>query len=209
VAHEVKNPLSGLNLYAGHLKNKLAERVDPAELRIVDKIVEGIDHLGKTVERVLDFVRPAQLPCSVVDLNQLALQALQLTEDQIAEKRIVKSVDLSPGGLLGSMNEAAIRSVIINLVLNAIQAMPEGGRLRMFTAAVDGQVTLTVGDNGCGMSPEQLANLFEPFYTTKRQGLGLGMPYAKKMIEEHRGAIEVRSTVGEGTEVQIRLPAEV
>jgi len=99
-----------------------------------------------------------------------------------------------------------LQQALLNLVLNAVQAMPDGGRLAITTGSDGGALWLVVSDTGSGIAPERLEHIFEPFHTTKGRGLGLGMPYAQKMIEQHGGAISVESQLGEGTQVRIDLP---
>ena len=96
----------------------------------------------------------------------------------------------------------------MNLILNAIEAMPDGGRLSVTSDRTEDTLRLEIIDTGRGISEEELKKMFEPFYTTKQQGLGLGMPYAKKIIEQHDGMICVDSRLGEGTKISIALPAE-
>ncbi|HKP13212.1 MAG TPA: ATP-binding protein [Blastocatellia bacterium] len=206
VAHEVRNPLAGMRLYALHLRETLADRIADDELAMIDKIADAITKLSDTTEQVLSFARPVKLKRRRADLNATLRDALSLLEPQTLAKRIRLTLDLSPNGAAACFDEAAMRSSVINLLLNAIQAMPDGGSLRVATAGGEGEVSLTVTDDGCGMSDEQLKNMFEPFYTTKSQGLGLGMSFAARVIEQHGGSVRVDSRVGQGTRVEITLP---
>ena len=104
------------------------------------------------------------------------------------------------------LDKAAVCSALLNLVLNAVQAMPNGGRLMITTGCDDGFLWLIVSYTGAGISEERLKHIFEPFNTTKNRGLGLGMPYAHKIIEQHGGTISVASQLGKGTQVRIELP---
>ncbi len=208
VAHEVRNPLTGLQLYAMHMKAKLADRMSEAELQLADKIVETISHLSRTVEQIVNFARPLSLERREVDLNRVVADLLQLLEPQLNHGRVVSSVELSPGRLRARLDESAIRSALTNLIINAMQAMTDGGRLSLKTLREGDELRVEIGDTGVGMTREQFERVFEAFYTTKAKGLGLGMPYAKKVIEEHGGEIVVESRPGEGTLVTVRLPAE-
>jgi PAS domain S-box-containing protein len=206
VAHEVKNPLAGLHLYALHLRNKVRDKLAESELSLVDKIVDTINHLSGTAEQILSFARPVNLQRITSDLNRIISTTLQLLEPQTIANRINTELDLDPQGARGLLDESSLRSSLMNLLLNSIQAMPDGGKLTVKTRSADGRLRLTITDTGCGMSAEQARNMFEPFYTTKSKGLGLGMPYAQKVIEQHEGAIAVESRAGEGTRVEIELP---
>lgn len=208
VAHEVKNPLAGLLLYTMHLRSKLAGQVGDAELQLADRIVETINHLTNTVNQIMNFARPVSLERRDVDLNEVVINVLQLLEPQITSAAIEKHLNLQDGNLRAPLDESALRSALTNLFLNALQAMPGGGRLSVKTRRAPSALKVEIVDNGVGMTEEQLRNVFEAFYTTKSQGLGLGMPYAKKVVEQHGGRISVESRAGEGTTVRIDLPAE-
>jgi PAS domain S-box-containing protein len=208
VAHEVRNPLTGLQLYAMHLKTKLADRMSAAELDIADKIVETIHHLSRTVEQIMNFARPLSLERREVDLNRIINDLLQLLGPQLSNGRVTSSVELSPGRLRARLDESAVRAALTNLIMNAVQAMTGGGRLSVKTVREGGVLRVEIADTGVGMTAEQIGRVFEAFYTTKSKGLGLGMSYAKKVIEEHGGEIGVESRPGGGTLVTLRLPAE-
>ncbi|MGB7621023.1 MAG: ATP-binding protein [Terriglobia bacterium] len=208
VAHEVKNPLAGLKLYSLHLKTKVAGQLGGAEMELLEKIIQSIDHLSDTVEKVLDFARPVKLVRQQVDLNSVIHEALHMIEPQIHGNKIEKQLELADPDAGGLLDETAIRSAVVNLMVNAVQAMSDGGTLKVTTAKSNNQLVLRISDTGCGMSENQVKNVFEPFYTTKNKGLGLGMPYAKKVIEEHGGTIQLKSRQGEGTQTEITLPVE-
>jgi len=188
VAHEVKNPLAGLLLYATHLRGKTAGRLAEGEAALLDKIVATINHLSSTCEQVLNFARPPRVEPRPLDLNRVVSDVLQLAAPQL--------------------DEPAASSALMNLVLNAAQAMRGGGTLTVRTGAGGGAAFVEVADTGCGMTEEQVRNVFEPFYSTKPSGLGLGMPYARKVVEQHGGRIRIESRPGEGTTVRVDLPAE-
>jgi PAS domain S-box-containing protein len=208
VAHEVKNPLAGLLLYAMHLKNKLGAKLTESELALCDRIINSINHLVSTTEQILSFARPVSLSPRPLDLNQVVRKVCQLLQPQINAYRIDEHLELADREVPALLDESSITSALINLTLNAIQSMPEGGRLTVRTSRVNGTSQLTIADTGCGMTAEQVEKVFEPFYTTKTQGLGLGMPYAKKVIEQHHGAIHIESREAAGTQIIIELPAE-
>ena len=206
VAHEVRNPLTGLLLYSTHLKSKLAGKVGEEELRLADRIIETINHLANTVSQITNFARPLSLELREADLNEVVTNVLHLLEPQLASAGIEKSIDLQDGDMRARLDESSLRSALTNLILNALQAMPRGGRLVVKTSRVDDSLRVEIEDTGVGMNEEQLRSVFEAFYTTKSQGLGLGMPYAKKVVEQHGGRIGVESRAGEGTTVRIYLP---
>jgi PAS domain S-box-containing protein len=208
VAHEVRNPLTGLQLYAMHMKTKLADRMSEAELQLADNIIGTINHLSQTVEQIVNFARPMSLERRAVDLNRVMTELLQLLGPQLAGARVELCVELSDENMRGRLDESSLRSALTNLIINALQAMSGGGRLSVKTLREGDGLRVELADTGTGMTREQLGQMFEAFYTTKAKGLGLGMPYAQKVIEEHGGEIGVESTPGVGTLVTVRLPAD-
>lgn len=207
VAHEVKNPLAGLLLYALHFKTKTEGRLAEPEAALLDKIVGTINHLTSTCEQILSFARPVQLTPRRTDLNLVVADVLQLLDPQLSAAGVRARADLDPAGVCGPLDESSLRSALMNLALNAVEAMPAGGELTVRTRADGGALVAEVRDTGAGMTDEQVRNIFEPFYTTKPKGLGLGLPFAKKVVEEHGGQLAVESRVGQGTTIHITLPA--
>jgi PAS domain S-box-containing protein len=208
VAHEVKNPLAGLRLYSMHLRGKVAGKLAANELALIDKIIDGITQLTDVADRVLNFARPITLAPRRADLNEIIAKAIPMLEPQLTAKGIDVELRLMQPGAYGMFDESAMRSVAMNLMLNSIQAMSEGGRLIVSTLSREGRVEFAVRDSGCGMTEEQSRNVFEPFYTTKSQGLGLGMSFVAKVIEGHGGSVAISSAAGQGTDIKITLPGE-
>ncbi|HEX5873192.1 MAG TPA: ATP-binding protein [Pyrinomonadaceae bacterium] len=205
VAHEVKNPLAGLLLYSLHLQSK-SEKFSESEASLVDKIVDTINQLIRRVEQILGFARPVNLNPRPGDLNQIVNDVLELLRPQITANKVEVRMSLDQNAATAMIDKASINGALMNLILNAIEAMPKGGTLSITTSATAEAVRLEIADTGRGISEDELKNLFEPFYTTKDQGLGLGMPYARKIIEQHCGTIALHSQAGEGTTIVISLP---
>jgi signal transduction histidine kinase len=208
VAHEVRNPLAGLLLYSEHLKGKLDGKVPPSDVQLVDKIISTINHLTATTEQILNYARPVTLALKTVDLNDVARDVIQLLSTEISAHNIETVLEFDSSPVSGMLDEASIRAAALNLVLNAVQAMSTGGRLTISTGRDGKKICMTIKDTGAGMTPERIKQIFEPFNTTKSRGLGLGMPYAQKIIQQHGGRIEVESRQGKGTQVRIELPAD-
>lgn len=207
VAHEVRNPLAGLLLYSVHLKGKLEGKLPNSDAQLIDKIIETINHLTATTEQILNYARPVTLAPKPVDLNEVAKDVIQLLSTEVSAHNIETQLDLNHAPVTGMLDEASIRAATLNLMLNAVQAMSTGGRLTVSTGTNDEELWLGIRDTGTGMTPEQIKQIFEPFNTTKSRGLGLGMPYAQKIIQQHGGQIVVESRPGTGTQVTIELPA--
>lgn len=206
VAHEVKNPLAGLLLYAMHLRGRLKEQGHVSELQFADRIVETINHLANTVEQIMSFARPLKLELRAVELNRVVADVLQVLTPQFTAARIELRLHLHPADLRARFDESSFRAALTNLLLNAVQAMPDGGSLTVTTSASADALLVEIADTGVGMTEEQIAQVFEAFYTTKSSGLGLGMTYAKRVIEQHGGEIRIESRAGQGTRVGVRLP---
>ena len=205
VAHEVRNPLAGLLLYSEHLKGKLDGKLTNGDAQLIDKIIGTINNLAATTEQILNFARPVTLAPKRVDLNEVAQDVIQLLSTEISAHSIETNLELSSSPVAGMLDEASIRAATLNLVLNAVQAMSKGGRLTISTGAGGGKLWMNITDTGSGMSPEQIKQIFEPFNTTKSRGLGLGMPYAQKIVNQHGGQIRVESKQGQGTQVRIEF----
>jgi signal transduction histidine kinase len=206
VAHEVRNPLAGLLLYSHHLKNKVGGQLAQSELEVIDKIIDTIDNLTSTTEQILNFARPVKLAPRWLDLNRVVADVLSLLKSQISANGIETRLSLSDSDFMGMLDEASIRGALLNLLLNAVQAMPKGGTLTIAIGSEGGRLRLIISDTGQGISEAKIKHIFEPFNTTKSRGLGLGMPYAQKIIEQHAGRISLESRLGEGTQVKIELP---
>ena len=207
VAHEVRNPLAGLLLYSEHLKGRLDGKLSPADTQLVDKIITTINNLTATTEQILNYARPVTLAPKKVDLNEVAPDVIQLLGTEISAHHVETKLDLSSSPVTGMLDEASIRAAMLNLVLNAVQAMSGGGQLSVSTRKSGDKLCMEIKDTGPGITPERIKHIFEPFNTTKSRGLGLGMPYAQKIIHQHGGQITVESEVGKGTQVKIELPA--
>jgi signal transduction histidine kinase len=205
VAHEIKNPLGGVRLSAQVLERMHAG--DARSLEIVRRIQSSVDLLSRIVAELNQFARPRELDLAQVRVGELLDDLLQNVGDRVVEKRIevVRDVDEE---LVGNFDEGELRKALINFLVNALEASPEGGTLTVAAARdelVD-EVTIRIRDEGHGMDEETLRRLFEPFYTTKPTGTGLGMSIAQKIVEQHRGYLSVQSAVGEGTTIAVTLP---
>lgn len=205
VAHEVKNPLAGLLLYSLHLKSKAAN-FSENEIYLVDKIVDTINHLNSRVEQILGFARPVNLSVRSENLNQIIDDVLDLLRPQLTANKVEVRSSPVQQPVYAMVDESSIRGALMNIMLNAIEAMPQGGTLGVAVEKADEALRIEVTDTGRGIGDDEAKKIFEPFYTTKEQGLGLGMPYAKKLIDQHGGTVSLRSRLGDGTTISITLP---
>jgi signal transduction histidine kinase len=208
VAHEVRNPLYGLLLYSTHLKEQLAGNLADEQVELFNNIIDTINQLTSLTEQILDFGRPVRLALRPVELNNVVGAVLKLLRLQISANGIKVEFDANDSNATAMLDEACMRAALLNILLNAIEAMPTGGSLNITSATTGETLSLVIDDTGAGMTEERVKKIFEPFNSDKPGGLGLGMPYAKKIIEEHGGQIMVDSKLGEGTRIWINLPGE-
>ena len=207
VAHELNEPLNGIVGFAQLAKKTPA--LPAAAERDMERIVNAALHAREVVRKLLLFSRQTPPQKTRVALDGLVRDALSLVEPRMARDGIELVCELAPGLPQITADPSQIQQVVINLAVNAIQAMSQGGRLRLRTRAEAGFVVLTVEDTGVGMSEDVLRRIYTPFFTTKDvgQGTGLGLPVIHGIVTAHGGTIAVRSRVGEGTTFEIRLPA--
>jgi PAS domain S-box-containing protein len=208
VAHEIMNPLSSIkmNLRILARRDNLSSN-DQRRLAIANFEIE---HLEKILRDIFDYSKSLQLNYSKEDVNEILDKSLLMVQDRLDENKIkvVKKYESTLPAI--PLDLVRMMQVFTNLYLNAIQAMEEGGRLSLKSALdrINGKlyVGVTVRDNGLGISPAQQATIFDPFYTTKSDGIGLGLTIVKKIVEQHKGQIELKSKLGEYTVFKVLLP---
>ena len=206
VAHEIKNPLGSINLAVDLLRRRSVDKSED-ELEIVSVIQRSIGHLGRIVGELLEFSRPKELNLSRVNINKLLEDLLPMAADRSAAKQIVFETEFSDAVPPAEYDEAELRKLFLNLIINAIDASDPGRTVTLRTRVEStGELAVDVQDHGHGMDDETKRRLFEPFYTTKTNGTGLGMAIAKKITELHRGDLTVSSRKGEGATITVRLP---
>ena len=206
VAHEIKNPLGGLKLYALHLDRRLREKGDDEGQELARKIANAIDHLSDTVTDITAFGRPARLDREPLDLNQFLDDCLALVQDRVEAKRATVTRAYHPGIPPVALDPREIKKAFLNFLVNALDAIEPGGELHLATRLEAWEVEITLRDTGAGIPVEVLARIFEPFFTTKEKGTGLGMSIAKGVVELHGGRLALESQVGKGTTVRVTLP---
>lgn len=205
VAHEINNPLTGISTYLYLLKQQLpSDARAQANIEVIERQVAAITQLTKKLQR---FSKPAQEQRRPVAISQVAEDVLTLVSKNLEQHKIEVTYTCAPDipPLLASADQ--LGEVLLNLLLNARDAMPAGGQLYLEITEEAQTVCITVRDTGEGMPPEVQEHIFEPFYTTKgEQGTGLGLAISYRIIQEHGGDINVVSAPGAGTTFTIRLP---
>jgi two-component system NtrC family sensor kinase len=221
VAHELNNPLGGILGYAQFILEKLKRpefSIDDFKSsgRYIESIEREASRCKKIVENLLKFSRrPIIVKPEPIDIAQALDETLSIIGHQLKLKNVNVTQDIKPGlaKVTGIINQ--LQQVFTNLILNAQQAMPEGGELKITSENILDESThtpkairLEFTDTGCGIPEEHLAHMFEPFFTTKQRekGTGLGLAVSYQIVSDHKGTIEVRSQVGKGTTVVIILP---
>lgn len=206
VAHEIRNPLGGIKGFAALLKRDLGDSPDLQQM--AGYIVEGTDNLNRLVSQVLDYARPLQPHFEQIDLLALLkdIQQHVLADEYTNRPNIEISIETSLQHAWISLDQHLFKSALLNLIVNAIQAMPEGGKLTLSVKQKRNDIVLSVSDTGIGIHPDNLGKLFSPFFTTKPEGNGFGLAEVHKVIQAHEGSVDVVSMVGKGTTFIIKLP---
>ena len=207
LAHEVRNPLNNISLSADQLIHEIKD--EDSQLYL-DVIRRNSARISTIITELLNSSRPSEIELSTTSIQEL----LQEVIDQAADSMQLKNVELLADFPSQPLNVLADRSKLkiafMNLVVNAIEAMEnmEGAHLQLRLSAADNKVICEVSDNGCGISAENLGRLFEPYYTSKRNGMGLGLASTMNIIQSHKGYIEVHSKPDKGTTFLVHLPLE-
>lgn len=207
IAHELSTPITGLRLYFQHTLSRTSA-TDPEReyLRIGARYVERMAGLLKYLQ---DFSKPPQSERTSVMINQVLEEVLTFSHRQLEGTGVEVIRDFAPDLPPIVASASQLEQVFINLVINAADSMPDGGKLRVSTRHNERKVIIEFADTGEGISPEDLNRIFEPFFTTKEHsGTGLGLAISYRIVEEHGGSIDVESKLGEGTIFRIRLPVQ-
>ena len=211
LAHEIKNPLSTIAMNLELLVEDLGPTESPRERRMLSKL-ETVQRACKSLQNILDdflqFARAGELNLESEDLNAVVLEFIDLFRPTADGKNLEISPHLATDLAHVNLDRVLFNQVLLNLALNAQQAMPQGGLLELQTSMSNGQVRLDLIDNGCGMDERTMAKMFQVFFSTKLNGSGLGLPTVKKIVEAHGGTISCQSAVGKGTRFTILLPAD-
>ncbi|MDD2542118.1 MAG: ATP-binding protein [Desulfuromonadaceae bacterium] len=211
IAHEIRNPLNYISLAIDHLKTEMLPRCgnNCSELEeLADKIKEEVRRANYMVVNFMNYGRPLKLRRTKVEYRELLAKVLPVLEDRLTEQHI--GVDLQ---ILADLPRLWIdgelfRNCILNFVTNASQAMPDGGTITL-GAQLEGRVVkLIFSDQGNGIAPEDIGKIFQPYFTTKDVGIGLGLAITERIIKEHGGEIEIESTMGSGTTFTVSLPLQ-
>jgi nitrogen fixation/metabolism regulation signal transduction histidine kinase len=212
LAHELKNPLFPLQVTVENLiraKEKAPELFEEVFREGTSTLLAEVNNLKTIIGRFSEFSRMPQPHRKPTQLNEVVRSVLRVFQAQLQEKtQITVRTELEPELPLISADSDMLHRALSNLVLNAIDALPQGGTIAIQTRAVGNDVELSVSDTGCGLTQEECARLFTPYYTTKQHGTGLGLAIVQSVVSDHGGKISAESTKEKGTTFRIELPRE-
>ena len=212
LAHEINNPLAIVSGYAQMLQAE-PTMDETGKQRYLKEIIEQTDRAARIMRKVKDFARPGETRMESVDINRTLIRTLSLLKDQVHLKNIKINEDLDLSLPRMKADKDQLEQIFLNIILNAVQAMPNGGDLtlhtklrRQGTKVSAKRVELTIIDTGCGIPKENLGKIFDPFFTTKHDSTGLGLSITHSLLNRHHGIIAVESEVGKGTTFVITFP---
>jgi signal transduction histidine kinase len=212
IAHEIRNPLNYINLTLDHLRTAFAptdEKKRETFERLAVQLKKEVARINTRITEFLKYSRPTRLELRPLDLRALTEDALRMVEVQAYESGIETHIETEPDVPAIMGDEESIRSVLTNLIINGLQAIDgQGGRLTIHLASEDAgrAARIDITDTGRGISPENISQIFEPYFSTKETGTGLGLAIVKKAVDDHGGAINVKSDEGAGTTFTVTLP---
>ncbi len=203
IAHEVRNPLGGMELFAGLLREELAGDVE--KLAHVARIERELGHLKAVVGDFLEYARRPRLEQRPADAAAIAREVGEVLGPDAQRAQVALAVE-APGPAPLCCDAQQVRRALLNLGKNALQACAPGARVTITCAASDDRVRLAVRDTGCGIPGDELGSIFTPFFTTREKGTGLGLAFVAEIARDHGGAVKVDSTVGAGSEFALEFP---
>lgn len=204
VGHDIRNPLAAIRNATFYLKKKRLTLNHIKNLSMLEVIDDSVDHANRVVNDLLDYSREIRLEKSEASIYEVLKTALSM----ISVPKNVKIVDLTNADFKVEIDVGRFVRVFVNLITNAIDAMPDGGVLKIKTELKKAELKITFKDTGIGISDELKKKIFTPLVTTKAQGMGFGLAISKRLVEAHKGSIALKSTYGKGTEVSIKMPIE-
>lgn len=204
IAHEIRNPLGTLRGFSEYFRNQ-KETTDEGK-QYAELMISEVDRLNQNISGLLQFARPRQLQLQNVDLESLFKKTVSLIGNDFNEKQLAFEVDIAEPIIL-EVDQDLLLQVLLNLLKNSIQATEKGGRIQLSAAINEENVRISVSDNGKGLTEKEVEKMFDPFFTTRKTGTGLGLTVSHQIVEQHHGSFEVQTNFsGVGTKVTIILP---
>ncbi len=207
IAHDLRNPLGSIELFASILKKEINGDRDKADL--LDHISLGIKSMDRLISNLLFFTRPQKPVFRKTNINKVVEDSILFSSHLINGNNIEVNKNLLTNGMEIFCDEELMKQVLLNMILNAVQAMPEGGKLSIVLERRDdkGEIRLSVADTGGGIRREYMDKIFDPFFTTRERGTGLGLAIVHNIVQAHEGTIEVESYPNRGSRFTIRIPS--
>jgi signal transduction histidine kinase len=210
-AHEIRNPLTAIRSTIQYLGRGMH---DPDKLEMIDELMEEVDRINKIVQGLLSFAKPSELEMTKVDIVQLLQQTLGLLNNTIVRKQVEVAFDVDVKNTVVKADASQLKQAFINVILNAVEAMENSPEKQLTLGVETGRaldyqsryLLISIMDSGKGIDPNDIENIFIPFYTTKKDGTGLGLPISYGIVNQHKGEMEIKSLPGKGATVVIKLP---
>ena len=207
VAHEIRNPLSSIKGLATFFASQFEDGSESRQAAGV--MVQEVDRLNRAITELLDFARPTDLRCNPTDLALLLSRSIQLIQQEAANLNIQIDAHIADTICPVMIDADRIAQCLLNIYLNAMQAMKDGGTLTIRCEAEDDHYArIKISDTGPGIKPDHLSRIFDPYFTTKNKGTGLGLALVYKIIEAHQAQMKVESTPGNGATFTLRFPCQ-
>lgn len=209
VAHEIGNPLNSLHIHLQLMERKLRKVPEASRQdlqRSLDVAKDEITRLDSIVQQFLGAIRPAQIEARLENINALVTESVSFLQPEIDDRNILVEQEMRTDLPLLEVDRNQLKQAFYNVIKNAFQAMKSGGILRVRTDKDEQWVSITFSDSGGGISPENMSKIFDPYFTTKAGGSGLGLLIVRRIVREHGGEIDLASDLGKGLTITIRLP---
>ncbi|HOX16085.1 MAG TPA: ATP-binding protein, partial [Smithellaceae bacterium] len=204
VAHEIRNPLSSIKGFAVYFKQRLAGNAEDEQT--TDIMIAETERLNRVISQLIEFARPLELKKEQTNLVDLIRHTIRLVNAEAGKNAVEIDVKTDEDLPLADIDPDKIKQVLLNIFLNALSAMPEGGKLSVEMAAQKDFMDVTISDTGSGIKEEDMPRIYDPYFTSKPAGTGLGLAVAQKIMDAHGGVIQMESKAGVGTKVTLRFP---
>lgn len=202
IAHEIKNPLTSIKM----LMQASKEKDNPLCIKDIEIIEGEINRIDRIVKDFLAFAKPVQADCTGTDINDILREVVALIRSELEQLHIRLVEHFSNGIPKIIAHPDSLKQVILNIVLNAVEAMKDGGKLTILSSIGNGSVTVSISDTGSGIDDKDLGHIFDPFFTTRKDGTGMGLAIADRIVREYKGHITVDTSFGKGTTFSVVLP---
>jgi two-component system sensor histidine kinase HydH len=204
VAHEIRNPLSSIKGFAVYFKEKLSDNKEDEQT--ADVMIAETERLNRVISQLIEFARPLELKKEKVKFVELVQHTIKLTAADAQKNKISVEMDATADLPEVEVDPDKIKQVLLNIFLNSLAALKKGGKLKIDILPGTDNLTVIISDNGAGIEKMDLPKIYDPYFTSKPAGTGLGLAVVQKIIEAHGGRIDVESVAGEGTKVFLYFP---